>query len=53
MKNYTKIVVSILAAVICMAAFAADKPSCGKTGKNCPMNDNKECNCGKGCDCGK
>ena len=53
MKNYTKILFSILAAVVCTAAFAADKPNCKKTGKNCPMNDNKECNCGKSCDCGK
>src|SRR5437763_13605024 len=51
MKNYTKILFSILAAVICTATFAADKPTCKKTGKNCPMNDNKECNCGKSCDC--
>ena len=51
MKNYTKILFSILAAVICTAAFAADKPTCKQTGKNCPMNDNKECNCGKNCDC--
>jgi hypothetical protein len=51
MKNYTKMLFSILAAVICTAAFAADKPSCKKSGKNCPMNDNKECKCGKSCDC--
>ena len=51
MKNYAKILFSILAAVICTAAFAADKPSCKKSGKNCPMNDNKACNCGKNCDC--
>ena len=51
MKNYTKILLSILAAVICTTAFAADKPNCKKTGKNCPMNDNKECNCGKSCAC--
>jgi len=51
MKNYTKTLFSILAAVICTAAFAADKPSCKKSGKNCPMNDNEECNCGKSCDC--
>ena len=51
MKNYTKILFSILAAVICTTAFAADKPNCKKTGKNCPMNYNKECNCGKSCDC--
>ena len=51
MKNYTKILFSILAAVICTGTFAADKPTCKKTGKNCPMNDNKECNCGKSCDC--
>jgi len=51
MKNYTKVLFSILAAVICTATFAADKPTCKQTGKNCPMNDNKECNCGKNCDC--
>jgi len=51
MKNYTKILFSILASAICVAAFAADAPDCKKTGKNCPMNDNKECNCGKSCDC--
>ena len=51
MENYTKILFSILAAAICTVGFAADKPNCKKTGKNCPMNDNKECNCGKGCDC--
>jgi hypothetical protein len=53
MKNSTKILFSILAAAICTVTFAADKPSCKKTGKNCPMNDNKECNCGKSCDCAK
>lgn len=53
MKTHFKILFSILAAVICTTAFAADKPSCKKTGKNCLMNDNKECNCGKSCDCGK
>jgi hypothetical protein len=53
MKDYTKILFSILAAAICTVTFAADKPTCKKTGKNCPMNDNKECNCGKDCDCGK
>ena len=53
MKNYTKILFSLLAAVICTAAFAAEKPNCKKTGKNCPMNDKKECNCGKDCGCGK
>jgi hypothetical protein len=53
MKNYTKILCSILAAALCAVTFAADKPTCKKTGKNCPMNDNKECNCGKDCDCGK
>src|SRR5205809_4814508 len=31
MKNYTKILFSILAAVICTATFAADKPTCKKT----------------------
>ncbi len=51
MKNYTKILVSVLAAAICTVGFAADKPNCKKTGKNCPMNDKKECNCGKDCGC--
>jgi len=51
MKNYLKILFSILAAAICTVGFAADKPSCAKTGKNCPMNDSKACNCGKGCTC--
>jgi hypothetical protein len=53
MQNYTKILFSILVAALCTVSLAADKPSCKKTGKNCPMNDNKECNCGKSCDCGK
>ena len=52
MKNYTKILFSILVAAMCTVSFAADKPAgCKKSGKNCPMNDNKECNCGKACDC--
>ena len=52
MKNYTKILMSILVAALCATTFAADKPvSCKKSGKNCPMNDNKECNCGKDCSC--
>jgi len=52
MKNYTKILCSILAAAICTVGFAAEKPAgCKKSGKNCPMNDNKECTCGKACDC--
>jgi hypothetical protein len=51
MKNYTKILMSILVAVMCTTAFAAENASCKKTGKNCPMNDNKECTCGKACDC--
>ena len=53
MKNYTKILLSILTAVICATTFAADKPNCKKTGKNCPMNNGKECNCGKSCACAK
>ena len=53
MKNYTKILFSILVAAMCTISFAADKPTCHKTGKNCPMNNGKECNCGKSCDCGK
>jgi len=53
MKNYMKILFSILAAAICTVGFAADKPNCKKTGKNCPMNNGKECNCGKSCDCAK
>jgi hypothetical protein len=52
MRNHFKILFSILAAAICTVAFAADKPSCQKTGNNCPMNDGKACNCGKTCDCG-
>jgi hypothetical protein len=51
MKNYTKILMSILAAMICTTGFAADKVNCKKSGKNCPMNDKKECNCGKDCGC--
>jgi len=51
MKNYTKILFSILAAAICSAGFGAEPQSCKKTGKNCPMNDNKKCNCGKNCSC--
>jgi hypothetical protein len=51
MKNYLKILFSILAAAICTVSFAADQPSCQKTGKNCPMNDGKACNCGKSCTC--
>ena len=51
MKNYTKILFSILVAAMCTVSFAADKPSCKKTGKKCPMNDNKECKCGKDCGC--
>jgi hypothetical protein len=53
MKNYAKILFSILAAAICTVGFAADKPNCKATGKNCPMNNGKECNCGKSCDCAK
>jgi hypothetical protein len=52
MKNYTKILFSILVATMCTVSFAAEKPAgCKKSGKNCPMNDNKECTCGKACDC--
>jgi hypothetical protein len=51
MKSSSKILMSILVAMICMAGFAAEKQSCKKTGKNCPMNDKKECNCGKDCGC--
>lgn len=51
MKNYLKILFSMMAAAICTVGFAADKPACQKTGKNCPMNDNKACNCGKSCSC--
>jgi hypothetical protein len=51
MKNYTKILFSILAAAICSTGFAAEPQSCKKTSKNCPMNDNKKCNCGKNCSC--
>src|SRR5260370_3262635 len=51
MKSYTKILFSVLAAVIWATAFAADQPACKKSGKNCPMNNGKACNCGKSCDC--
>jgi len=51
MKNYLKILFSVLAAAICTVGFAADKPNCQKTGENCPMNDGKACNCGKSCAC--
>jgi hypothetical protein len=51
MNNYLKILFSILTAAICTVGFAADKPNCQKTGKNCPMNDGKACNCGKSCTC--
>jgi hypothetical protein len=53
MKNYTKMLLAFVMATICTVSLAADKPNCHKTGKNCPMNGNKECNCGKSCDCGK
>jgi len=54
MKSYAKILFSILVAAMCTVSFAADKPAgCKKSGKNCPMNDNKECNCGKSCECAK
>jgi hypothetical protein len=51
MKSYQKMLFSILVAALCATALAADAPKCKTSGKNCPMNDNKECNCGKGCDC--
>ena len=51
MKSFAKILVSVLTLAICTMSYAADKPSCKKSGKKCPMNDNKECNCGKACDC--
>ena len=51
MKKYAKILFSVLTAMICVTAFAADQPACKKSGKNCPMNDGKECNCGKSCNC--
>jgi len=52
MKTYIRSVFPILVAAMCTVSFAADKPAgCKKSGKNCPMNDNKECNCGKNCDC--
>jgi len=53
MAKYSKILLSVLMALACTVSFAAGKPNCKKTGKNCPMNDKKECNCGKDCDCGK
>ena len=51
MKITTNILMSILAAMICTTGFAAEKQSCKKSRKNCPMNDKKECNCGKDCGC--
>jgi len=52
MKSYAKILFSILVAMMYTVSFAADQPAgCKKSGKNCPMNDNKECTCGKSCDC--
>ena len=51
MKTKTTILMSILAAMICTTSFAGEKVSCKKSGKNCPMNDKKECNCGKDCGC--
>ena len=51
MKTSVKILLSIVMAVMCTTTFAAEKVSCKKTGKNCPMNDKKECNCGKECGC--
>lgn len=52
MKKYTTILMSVLMAAMCSVAFAADKPhACKKSGKDCPMNQGKECNCGKACDC--
>ena len=53
MKTYTKILFSILAAALCTVSFAADKPNCKATGKNCPMNNGKTCKCGKDCGCAK
>jgi hypothetical protein len=51
MKKMTNILCSVLLAVLCVGAMAADKPDCAKTGKNCPMNDGKACKCGKDCGC--
>jgi hypothetical protein len=51
MKNGMKVLLSILIAAIGTMAFAADATSCKKSGKNCPMNDNGKCNCGKECSC--
>jgi hypothetical protein len=45
MRKHINLLFSILMGVVCAAAVAADKPNCKKTGKNCPMNDNKDCNC--------
>ena len=53
MKTSMTILMSILAAMICTSAFAADKPNCKATGKNCPMNNGKICKCGKECGCAK
>jgi hypothetical protein len=41
-KNYVKILFSILAAAIFTAVFAADAPTCKRSGRNCPTHDNKK-----------
>jgi hypothetical protein len=51
MKKGMKILFAVLAAAVCTASLAADAATCKKTGKNCPMNDNQKCNCGKDCSC--
>jgi hypothetical protein len=51
MKDYAKILLAIVTAMICTIGFAADQPACSKSGKNCPMNNGGACNCGKNCDC--
>jgi hypothetical protein len=51
MKNYMKLLFSVLGATICAETSAADQPTSKKSRKHCPMNENKECNRGKECDC--
>ena len=52
MTKHTKALFSILLAVLWGAAFAADEPNCKNTGKNCSLNNGKECIC-RICGCGK
>jgi hypothetical protein len=52
MIKRTKGLFSILIAVLCSTAFPADEPNCKSTGKNCSMNNGKQCAC-RICGCEK